>query len=88
MQLDEATFDDIMRELRSRYPGGVLLACAKPEDSEVKSDSVLDDDVTIGYCRMLPAMALARIATGLLEVRAQDKYEDRAVEEGSDEDEA
>lgn len=84
MLLEEATFDDLLVELKRRYPNGVVLAVARP--SEGKIGEPLDEDMTIGYYRLIPAIGLTTATLDALRVKAQDQVTSQTITEDDDDD--
>jgi hypothetical protein len=83
--LDEATFDDIFRELVNRYPDGLVVVCSKPADGEEVERGWHEEDVLLAYHRLVASVGLTKLSLVMLEERAKD-YFSRRKREGEKDD--
>lgn len=86
--LEEATFDDIFKELRSRFPKGVVLIVERTPESqgdEGDEGEEEDDPITLAYHKASTALGLAVIAVSVIRRAITSCLKHRDLEDGLDE---
>ena len=80
--LEEATFDQIFKELTVRFPEGVVLAHVKPGETDDYEDSI-----RLAFHRILPSIGLVRTAIKIMEKCVLEDVTNRELDDEDEEEE-
>lgn len=83
MTLEEATFDDLFKELEKRFPRGLVVAGLRPPKEG--SAAEVEDDVVIANSGTYASIGLAEMASRVIARRELDAIRTRDIEEDAGE---